>query len=224
MLTPVVGHPESLAEIERKLRDRGVQLLDIEFFWLRADTRVRDFVPFMEAGARLGAKYMLVGADDSDRNRLMDHWLELCDLAGTFQLIPSLEFMPISNIKSYAGAIDILMSARHSNAGVTIDSIHFDRSNSRVEEIVSSHPISYIQLCDAPAEQPDSLDEMRRQAKEDRLPPGSGGIDLVRLLRALPSNLPISVEVPLGGERRKLSQFEKAQLVYDATMKLLAKL
>jgi len=53
-----------------------------------------------------------------------------------------------------------------------------------------------MQLCDAPAERP-SLKEMERQAREDRLPPGHGGLDLTGLLKALPPSLPINIEAPV---------------------------
>ena len=38
-----------------------------------------------------------------------------------------------------------------------------------------------------------------RQAREDRLFPGEGGLDLRGLLGALPPDLPISLEVPYAG-------------------------
>jgi len=226
-LMPMVGYPERLAAAERRLKDTGVKLLDIEFFWIRPDTKVRDFVPYMEAGARLGAQNLLVGANDPDRNRFIDHWLELCDLAAAHHLRAHLEFMPfpdMATINSYADAINLMKAAPHPNAAIMIDALHFDRSGGRISEIVPEHHayMSYMQLCDAPVGRP-ALEEMQRQARADRLPPGRGGLDLVGLLKALPPTLPISVETPVAATETWPAP-QRAKLVYDATRELLARL
>ena len=84
------------------------------------------------------------------------------------------------------------------NAGVLIDAIHFDRSNSLVDDIerVPLSQLHYAQICDAPAEKPASEAEIIRAAREERLLPGSGGIPLKEIFSRLPKDLPICVEVP----------------------------
>jgi sugar phosphate isomerase/epimerase len=226
-LMPVVGYPERLAATEKRLKDTGVQLLDIEFFWIKPDTKIRDFVPHMAAGARLGARNLLAGANDPDKNRFIDHWLELCDLAAAHDLRAHLEFMPfpdMSTVASYAAAIDLMTAAPHPNAAVMIDAIHFFRGGSSVDEILPEHKayLPSMQLCDAAAGRP-ALAEMMRQAREDRLPPGRGGLDLIGLLRALPPTLPISIEAPVAATRMQPA-VERAKLVYDATQEVLARL
>ena len=226
-LTPVVGYPERLAAIEQRLKDAGVKLLDVEFFWIKPDTKIRDFAPYLEAVARLGARNVLAGANDPDKNRFADHWLELCDLAAAHDLRANIEFMPMSDmstIASYADAFALMKSVPHRAAGVTIDAIHFFRSGSRIAEILLEHHafMPYMQLCDGPAGRL-SIEEMKRQAREDRLPPGRGGMDLIGLLKALPPTLPISIEAPVLATRDRPAR-ERARLVYDATRELLARL
>jgi sugar phosphate isomerase/epimerase len=226
-LLPVVGYPERIAATEKRLNETGVKLLDVEFFWIKPDTKIRDFAPYLEAAARLGARNLLAGAADPDKSRFADHWLELCDLAATHNLQVHLEFIPLTNMStmpSYAEAINVMQTAPHRAAAVMIDAIHFFRSGSRVTEILPGHHafMRYMQLCDAPAGQP-SLQEMERQAREDRLPPGCGGLDLIGLLKALPPSLPISVETPVLATQGKAPR-ERAKLVYDATRELLARL
>jgi sugar phosphate isomerase/epimerase len=63
-------------------------------------------------------------------------------------------------------------------------------------DISGSGQLFRVQLCDAAAERPATMNEIIRQAREERLYPGEGGIDLSGLLRALPPGLPVSVEVP----------------------------
>ena len=77
-----------------------------------------------------------------------------------------------------------------------IDTMHFMRSGSRVEDLASLDPdlIGYVQLSDVPlvATNPDYMDE----AMFGRLPPGEGELPLLDILRALPSDRVISLEVP----------------------------
>ena len=56
----------------------------------------------------------------------------------------------------------------------------------------------YGQLCDVPAAVPPTLDAIRTEARTARRFPGEGGLDLLALLRALPADLPISLEAPTG--------------------------
>jgi hypothetical protein len=62
------------------------------------------------------------------------------------------------------------------------------------------------------------MDEIRRQAREDRLMPGEGGLDLRGLLEALPPQLPISLEVPYA---KPMSALQRARLALEKTRLLL---
>jgi len=227
-LMPVIGFPDRLKTTESRLKETGIQVLDLEFFWINADTKIADFEPYVEAGARLGARNVLTGANDPDRNRFIDHWLEMCDLAAKYRMRAHLEFMPfpdMATINTYAQAIELMKTAPHPNAGVMIDAMHFDRSGSQISEIRPEHYayMAYTQLCDAPAGRP-SLEEMERQARADRLPPGRGGLNLIGLLKALPPTQPLALEVPLGGDAQRWTHLQKAQHVFNATQDFLHRL
>ena len=222
-LLPIVGHPERLRRIAARMQATGIKVLDVEFFWIRPETDVRDFIPYFEAAAGLGAQAVLCGGADPDRKRFLERWLQVCDFAAPYNLRPHLEFMPMSEIKTYADGIGVMKAAPHSNAGLMIDPLHFDRGGSSAAEILPEHwrYWSYMQLCDGRTPRPTSLDEMLLQAKGDRLPPGRGGIDLTGILRAVAPDLPLSLEVPIAGAEDWAPR-RKAQLVYDATQELLA--
>jgi hypothetical protein len=64
------------------------------------------------------------------------------------------------------------------------------------------------------------MEEIRRQAREDRLMPGEGELDLAGLLAALPSDLPICLEIPYA---RPMPPLERARLALARTMPLLGK-
>ena len=54
----------------------------------------------------------------------------------------------------------------------------------------------YAQLCDVAGPRPDDMEEILRQARNERRFPGEGDCDLTGLLRTLPANVPLSLEIP----------------------------
>jgi sugar phosphate isomerase/epimerase len=92
----------------------------------------------------------------------------------------------------------IVEQVAQANAGVLVDALHFDRSQSAVGDIarVPAGTLHYWQLCDAPAERPTSTEAMIHTARNERMFPGEGGLDLVSLARAMPTDITISIEVP----------------------------
>ena len=108
-----------------------------------------------------------------------------------------------------------------------LDAFHFDRSASSLEDLRAIPParLGYAQLCDVVGPRPTSMDEILRQAREERRFPGDGGLDLLALLRALPENLPLSLEVPaLDLLARGVDGAERARLAIERTRALLARL
>jgi sugar phosphate isomerase/epimerase len=125
--------------------------------------------------------------------------------------------MPWVEISTVAKANRILELAPRDNAAVLPDAIHFFREANRLDELATTKT-RYVQFCDARAERPKSMDEIRRQAREDRLMPGEGGLDLAGLLAALPSDLPICLEIPYA---RPMPPLERARLALAKTSALL---
>ena len=221
-LIPVAGqpvvHPIDVREIEARLAATGLRVLDVEVFRLSAETRVADFEPALADAGRLGASQLLAHGADADASRLADNFGRLCDLAGAYGLAVNLEPMPWVDVSSVAKAKRLIAAAGRSNAAVLVDPIHFFRADNRFEDLAGLS-FNYLQFCDARAERPADDRELMHQAREDRMLPGEGGLDLAGLLRALPANLPISIELPLA---RKLDPEARARLVLEATLKFLA--
>jgi sugar phosphate isomerase/epimerase len=223
-LVPVAGqpysHPLDAGAIERRLRDTGMRVLDVEVFRLEAATDVTAFEPALAATQRLGASEILVHGADADARRLADTFARLCELALRHKLTANLEPMPWVDVSNATTAKRLLDAAGKDNAALLVDAIHFFRAGDRFDDLRGTR-LRYAQLCDAPAERPADLQEIIRQARSDRLFPGEGGLDLKGLLATLPANLPLSLEIPLA---RKLPPAERARLALSATRKLLASL
>ncbi len=222
-LIPVAGqtlrHRIDVAEIGARLAATGQSVLDIEVFRLSGETNVAGFEPMMDVARRLGARHLLVHGADADGSRLTDNFGRLCDLAGAYGLAVNLEPMPWVDISDVAKAKRLIAVAGRSNSALLLDPIHFFRADNRFEDLAGVS-CNYLQFCDARAERPADDKELIRQAREDRMLPGEGGLDLAGLLRALPAQLPMCLEIPLAG---KLDPAARARLVLEATREFLSR-
>lgn len=201
-------------ELERRLADTGLQVLDVEIFRLEEKTRIADFEPTLALAARVKASEILVHGADPDEVRLSESFSQLCDLAGKYGLHANLEPMPWVDISTVAKAKRIL---KGTNGALLVDAIHFYRADNSLDEL-KNVALRYMQLCDAHPGRPSDMQEIIRQARGDRLLPGEGALDLRSLMRALPADLPISLEVPLA---KKMDPFERAGRAFEVTRRFL---
>ena len=114
--------------------------------------------------------------------------------------------------------------AGQANAGVLVDALHFDRSNSSIAELarVPAHRLHYWQLCDGPTERPATTEEMIHAARYERMFPGEGGIDLVSLARAMPADITVSIEVPTAELAKTVDSKTRAQRAIRAARNVIA--
>lgn len=220
----MVGDTPLLRETEARLRGTGLRCLDIEIFRLRPDTRVADFEAALATGARLGAAEALVAGNDPDEARLTANFAAFCELAARFGIAANLEPMPWTDCRSFADGLRIVEAAAQPNGAVLIDPIHFDRAGSQVSELAAApgRRLRYLQLCDAPAERPDSLQGLLHQARAARLMPGDGGLPLRELLAAVPAQIPISIEIPMAELARSLPAVARCTQMLAKARRLLA--
>ena len=206
-----------------RMADTGIRCFDVEILRLKPETRVADFLPVLETAARLGARAALVAGNDPDEARLTQRFGELCDLAAPLGLAPCLEPMPWTDVPTFAQGARIVGQVARPNAGLLIDPIHFDRGGGHASEIadVPAAWFRYVQLCDAPAERPMTTEGLLHQARAERLLPGDGGLDLRGILRALPPDLPLSLEIPMEALAKTVGAVERARRALAATRRLL---
>ncbi len=223
-LVPVAGQPYNypldVAEVEKRLADTGVRMLDVEVFRLTPETKIPELESVMAAAQRLGATELLVHGADPDEARLIETFGRLCDLGARHGLSANLEPMPWVDVSNVAKAMRILDGAARANGGLLVDAIHFYRGGDTPQVLakVGRQRLRYMQLCDARPERPSDMQEIIRQARGDRLFPGEGGLDLKGLLRALPAGIPLSLEIPVA---QKLEPLERARRALAATQALL---
>lgn len=204
-------------ELERRLDDTGIRVLDVEVFRVDENTRVAQFEPTLALAARLQASEILVHGADPDERRLVDTFSQLCELAARYGLNANIEPMPWVEVSTVAKARRVLDKAAMKNAALLVDPIHFFRADNRFDELNGAQ-LRYLQFCDAHPGRPTEVKELMRQARGDRLFPGEGALDLRGLLDALPPELPMSLEVPHAGVA---DPGERARRSLEATRKLL---
>jgi len=196
--SPLVTDPAMLRESIRRIEDTGVFVFDVEIVRLGADFTPDDFSSSLEVAGKLKARAILVAGDDPDEARLTDSFASFCRSALPYGLTADLEFMPWTAVKNAKSALRIVTNAGEPNGRILVDALHASRSKTTLDDIESlpPHLLSYAQLCDAPASIPATDNELIQTARHARLLPGDGGIDLSGLVRALPDNLPLSLEIP----------------------------
>lgn len=218
---PMLGGAPMMRETLACLRDRNVAVHDVELVRLSASSKVSACESLFAAAAELGARQVLVAGDDNDEEKLAERFRELAQLGARYGLRMGLEFMPWRGIRDLPSALRVVTMA--GTGGVVVDAIHLDRSGgcgADVAHIPGAH-WGWFQICDAPAQRPDNEEELLFQARQARLAPGQGGLDLVGMLRAIPRDSVISVEAPLHGRPGMLAPVERARMLLKATLDLL---
>jgi sugar phosphate isomerase/epimerase len=223
---PLLGDTRLVREVLARLAATGVRVLDVEILRLKPDTRVADFLPVLETGARLGARNVLVAGNDPEESRLVENFGALCDVAASLDMAPSIEPMPWTDVRNLAQAARIVGAVARSNAGILIDPLHFDRAGNSAADIRGIPPawFRYMQLCDAPGLRPTDTEGLLFQARAERLLPGEGGLDLRGILHALPDDLPIGLEIPMATLAQTVGAVERARRARVATERLLSTL
>jgi sugar phosphate isomerase/epimerase len=220
----LIGDAAMLRETQAVMRDTGVGVYDLEIIRIGEQFNVADHAALMDIGQNLGAKAVLIAADDTNESRLADNYARLCDAIQPYGLTADLEFMPWTAVKDAQAAMRVVKLAGHpKNAGILVDALHFGRSTTTLQDIaaISRELLHYAQMCDAQAGLNFTTEELIHTARQERLLPGEGNIDVTGLFATLPQDLPVSVEI-VNLERSKLIGDKAwAELCLNATQKVL---
>lgn len=221
---PIMTDQALQRRVLNALAETGVGLADIEIARINDAYSNERFRSFLELGAKLGAAHVLVAGDDTERTRLIDNYGRFCELAAEYALTADLEPMPWTAVKNVRDAMAVINSVSQPNSAILIDALHFDRSDSSLEDLraVPASKINYIQVCDGPHIESPTLEQLIFNARDERYLPGDGDIDLKAMLSALPSGKVISIEIPRTQAESRLSPLERAQEALARTQLLMA--
>lgn len=214
----------TMKSTKARMAETGVGVLDVELLKLLPDTDVAAFEPCMAAAAELGARHLLTQADDPEFSRTVDNYGRLCDLAASYGLSCDVEFIPWITTANLDDAGRLVAASGRDNCGLVIDSLHFARADCQPSDL-DAWPrewFHYIQLCDAPADAPTSVDGLIYAAREERLLPGDGDLDLIGIMRHLPCPVVVGIEMPAETLSFTAPPEERAAMAREATLRLFA--
>ena len=208
------------------LRDQGLSVLEASAARLRPATRVAHFTPFVAACAELAVSQVMCTIDDPDSARAEANLDALCRLCGSQGLRVAIEFVPWMTVGSLSSAAQLVRRLGHSNLGIAVDALHFDRSHSSLTELreLPAAWLPFLQLCDAPPCQDYSTEAQIHVATQERLFPGEGIIDLEGLVRAMPADVPLGLEIPTAQLATVVPAWERVARAVAATRALLQKI
>ncbi|SPH25109.1 Inosose isomerase [Defluviimonas aquaemixtae] len=207
---PLMDDPTLMRETMAALRDTGIGVMDIEFVRLTPEFKPAALEPFLEVGAELGAKHIVTAPYDPDLSRLTRNLAAFAELSDTYGLDPALEFFPWTNVPDLRSAVQVVSATDNPRIGVLLDTLHFDRSESMLDDIdtVDRHKLPLVHLCDAPVQPSYTTDELLHAARSERLPPGKGRIDLHSILDRMSADIPLALEIPM--DRLRISEGSEA--------------
>ena len=203
-----------MRETKARMRDTGIGVHDTELFRMDASTEAEQYVPQLEATAELGAQQIIAQLPDPDRARAVDRFARLCELAKPFRIVVNLEFPHWTETGDLAEAARVIRRADRDNAGILVDMLHMGRSHSSVDELAAlpREWFHFAHVCDAEHHVPDNLGEIIHTARDERLFPGEGTIDVHGILARMPSGIVYSLEIPRTALTKAVGPEEVARL------------
>jgi sugar phosphate isomerase/epimerase len=208
---PLMDDKAMMRATKAAMAATGIGVLDIEFVRITPEIEVASLEPFVAAGAELGARYVITSPYDPDLARLADRLAAISDLASRYGLRAVLEFFPWTVVPDLDAASRVVGAAERPGLGILVDTLHFDRSASRLEQLdrIPAARLPFVHVCDAPVRDGYTTEELLHAGRAERLPPGEGGINIRGILSHMPQDIPLALEVPMAA----LSAAEGAEAV-----------
>jgi sugar phosphate isomerase/epimerase len=202
------------------MRDTGVKIGLAEGFRAASNADVADYAHDLDLFAELGALRLNAICMENDMGMAVDQLGKLAEMAAQRDMIFTIEFFPSEGINSFERALEVVDGIGRNKAKVLLDSMHFFRTGGTVEKLgaVGTDVIGYVQLADSPGTAPGETYFMDSLFARDV--PGQGELPLAALIAALPTDMPVSVEVPRLEDMRALGARAHTARVIEAARAL----
>ncbi|MEP2102560.1 MAG: TIM barrel protein [Parasphingorhabdus sp.] len=197
-IEPEQWTPEQVKATKAAIKEYDLSVLDVEVVWIPEGGVLTDSHRLIiDAGAELGAPNVLVVSAEPDPDRTAAALHQLCEWAAPADMRVSLEFLMITAVRSLDSALDIVARCNHPAAAVLIDSLHFQRAGHAATALkaVDQSLLNYSQICDGNSHCADDFNAYLEDAIDLRSAPGEGELPLTEILAALPTAIPLSLEV-----------------------------
>jgi sugar phosphate isomerase/epimerase len=180
--------------LKAALGERQVSLANTEGFFVLPGQDVSAHAEALDVMAELGTQRINTLGLDPDLARAFDQFAALAEMAAARSVETTLEFVVGVPVGDLPSALAAVRHVGRPDFKLTIDPMHLIRSGGTAADLAAVDPalIGYAQLCDCARTARDQMHE----AKYERLIPGDGELPLLDIVRALPREVPIGLEVP----------------------------
>ena len=206
------GEPEFLLHKDKELfestraalKEYDMPLMDIELARVRPDLNIDEYAPAFEKAAELGATDVLGSVWTRDVAWYTEQVGRIAEMAKQYGLSYNVEFLPWAGMRSRQAAITLVDAVGAENLYIMVDTLHAGRAGVTGAELARTDRkyFRFMHLCDGPAGPNGDpvLDDVNDElmlftAREGRLYPGEGAMDIAGMVSTMPG-VPLSIELP----------------------------
>ncbi|MCA0340360.1 MAG: TIM barrel protein [Proteobacteria bacterium] len=219
----VIGSRTMRADIRARAAGNGVLIHTVDPFVLREDSSRQKLQPYLDSAADIGAQAINVVCYDFDLPRMTANLAQLATDASERGMVTRIELFAFSAINSLAKVVALIEATGRDDVLMNADFLHITRTGGTAAELaaIPRRLIGYAQACDGPAQMP--VDQQMAEATLNRLAPGTGEFDMKGLIRALPDDIIIGLEVPSADlTQAGYAPAQKARIIVDAMRRVQA--
>ncbi|MCB2059550.1 MAG: TIM barrel protein [Novosphingobium sp.] len=185
-------------DMARAADDAGVAISLVEGFAILPGAAA-DFFADLDHAAAMGAKAICAVSLERDITRTHDEFARLTDLAAQRGIVTTTE-VGAGVLRNLEKSLAAVAAVAHSGFRLLVDTMHFFRSGSTLADFAALDPaaIGHIQLCDVPM--PAQIESYMEEALYERRAPGDGDLPLAELVKLVPEEVAIGLEIPIRSE------------------------
>ncbi|WP_162594442.1 sugar phosphate isomerase/epimerase family protein [Variovorax sp. PBL-E5] len=217
------SHAATFDEFRSAANGARIRIPSVTGYYISPQVHIQHLLANVAAATQLGARRIIQGCFDPDLERvasLLSMYAAAAEDAGV-QI--SLEFMPMSELKTIGQTFELIKAVGASNLGLVIDTLHLMRSGASAVDVARLDPssIHLTQLSDAPAQLAPGA-SLFDEAMSGRMHLGEGGLDLASVVRALSADAELELETPVAAlasrcaTRRACLAAEAAQRFFNS--------
>jgi len=199
---PIVGNKDLERDVKSALKDSGLEVYDLYSFYIQPEMDWNLVTPALEYGGEIGCKYVLVIADDTDWNRMIDNTCRFVDIVeplgmkAVFEAFARAAVADRTILSTMAECVKLVEDCKPKYVGMCLDprqQIREEGSFDSLKGVGTNRDLfPYVQLNDQA--------EGAGPSGSTGILPGDGFVPLYDYLDALPPDVDISVEAQMPSD------------------------
>jgi len=193
-------NPEMYKEFDIAMAETGMELSDIELFRLTDEVNIEKWLPAFEFAQKHNCHHLITSCWTQKKDYAKETLAKLCETAKPYGITCNFEFVTWSAVPTLTEAKEFITSTGADNIGLLVDTLHFDRSRVTLAELDTCPRdwFNFIHLCDGPAPRPEMTDNeaLIHTGRDARLYVGEGCVDIAGIVKRLPEETVLSIELP----------------------------